>query len=50
MSKRAIILVMDSFGLGATPDAVRFGDEDADTLGPSKPPADKPVLRRVLPR
>jgi phosphopentomutase len=33
MSKRAIILVMDSFGLGATPDAVRFGDAGADTLG-----------------
>lgn len=33
MTKRAIILVMDSFGLGATPDAVRFGDEGADTLG-----------------
>jgi phosphopentomutase len=33
MSKRAIILVMDSFGLGAAPDAVRFGDEGADTLG-----------------
>ena len=33
MNKRAIILVMDSFGLGATPDAVRFGDAGADTLG-----------------
>jgi phosphopentomutase len=33
MTKRAIILVMDSFGLGATPDAVTFGDEGADTLG-----------------
>src|SRR5688572_22184030 len=33
MTKRAIILVMDSFGLGATPDAVRFGDDGADTLG-----------------
>src|SRR5262249_57634102 len=33
MSKRAIILVMDSFGLGATPDATRFGDDGADTLG-----------------
>ena len=33
MTKRAIILVMDSFGLGATPDAARFGDEGADTLG-----------------
>jgi phosphopentomutase len=30
---RAIILVLDSFGLGATPDAVRFGDAGADTLG-----------------
>ncbi|HVO01962.1 MAG TPA: phosphopentomutase [Candidatus Cybelea sp.] len=33
MAKRAIILIMDSFGLGATPDAVRFGDEGSDTLG-----------------
>ena len=33
MAKRAIILVMDSFGLGAAPDAPRFGDEGADTLG-----------------
>src|SRR5581483_5110452 len=33
MTKRAIILVMDSFGLGATPDATRFGDDGADTLG-----------------
>ena len=30
---RAIILVMDSFGIGATADADRFGDEGADTLG-----------------
>src|SRR6185369_4492901 len=30
---RGIILVMDSFGLGATADAVRFGDQGADTLG-----------------
>ena len=29
---RAIILVMDSFGLGAAPDAARFGDQGADTL------------------
>ena len=33
MTRRAIILVMDSFGLGATADAVRFGDQGADTLG-----------------
>ncbi len=30
---RAIILMMDSFGIGATADAGRFGDEGADTLG-----------------
>ena len=30
---RAIILVMDSFGIGATDDAERFGDAGADTLG-----------------
>ena len=30
---RAIILVMDSFGIGATDDAERFGDTGADTLG-----------------
>lgn len=30
---RAFILVMDSFGLGATADAARHGDAGADTLG-----------------
>lgn len=30
---RAFILVMDSFGIGAAPDAVRFGDVGADTFG-----------------
>ncbi len=30
---RAIILVLDSFGIGATADADRFGDEGADTFG-----------------
>jgi len=30
---RAIILVMDSFGIGATEDADRFGDAGANTLG-----------------
>ena len=30
---RAFILVMDSFGLGATEDAVKFGDQGANTLG-----------------
>ena len=27
---RAVILVMDSFGIGATADAVRFGDAGAN--------------------
>ena len=31
--KRAIILVMDSVGVGGAEDADRFGDEGADTLG-----------------
>ena len=31
--KRAIILVLDSFGVGATQDADKFGDVGADTLG-----------------
>ena len=30
---RAIILVLDSFGIGATADADRFDDEGSDTLG-----------------
>lgn len=30
---RAIILMMDSFGIGGAPDAAAFGDEGADTLG-----------------
>ena len=30
---RAIILMMDSFGVGATEDAIRFGDQGADTFG-----------------
>ena len=30
---RAIVLIMDSFGIGATPDAERFGDVGADTFG-----------------
>jgi phosphopentomutase len=33
MSRRAIILVLDSFGIGASADAAHFGDAGADTLG-----------------
>ena len=31
--KRAILLVMDSVGIGGAEDAARFGDAGADTLG-----------------
>ncbi len=30
--KRAIVLVIDSFGMGATPDADKFGDLGTNTL------------------
>ena len=30
---RAVILVLDSFGIGATADARRFGDIGSNTLG-----------------
>jgi phosphopentomutase len=30
---RAVILVLDSFGIGAAPDAARFGDVGSDTFG-----------------
>jgi phosphopentomutase len=30
---RAMILVMDSVGIGAAPDAAQYGDEGADTIG-----------------
>ena len=33
MKKRAIIIVLDSVGIGAQPDAAQFGDEGAHTLG-----------------
>lgn len=30
---RAIVLIMDSFGIGAAPDAAQFGDTGASTIG-----------------
>jgi phosphopentomutase len=30
---RAFVIVLDSAGIGATPDAVRYGDAGADTIG-----------------
>ncbi|MCH5164030.1 MAG: phosphopentomutase [Clostridiales bacterium] len=32
MGKRVFIIVMDSFGIGAMPDAVKWGDEGSNTL------------------
>ncbi len=32
-AKRVFLIVLDSFGVGAAPDAADFGDEGADTLG-----------------
>ena len=31
--KRAILMVMDSFGIGGAEDAAKFGDAGSDTLG-----------------
>ena len=33
MKKRAIVIVLDSVGIGALPDASEFGDAGAHTLG-----------------
>ena len=30
---RAVILLLDSFGIGNAPDAAKFGDAGADTFG-----------------
>src|SRR5436305_5954449 len=33
MPRRCILLVLDSVGIGALPDAIAYGDEGSDTLG-----------------
>ena len=33
MNKKAIIIVLDSVGIGELPDAAAYGDKGADTLG-----------------
>lgn len=49
MKKRVIVIVLDSVGIGAMPDAVEFGDEGANTLGNinSVRPLDVPNLIRL---
>lgn len=48
---RAFIILMDSFGIGATDDAVKYGDQNANTLSHiaewcAEGKADKPGVRR----
>ena len=50
--RRAILLILDSFGIGAALDAANFGDEGADTLGHiaaafTKKPLHLPNLQRL---
>ncbi len=49
MNKRAFLIVLDSFGIGAMPDAARFGDEGSNTLGAIRksPAFDCPTLTRM---
>lgn len=50
---RAIILVMDSFGIGAAPDAEAFGDAGSDTLGhiaERRAEQNRPLMLPVLSR
>jgi phosphopentomutase len=47
--RRAIVLVCDGLGIGAAPDAAKYGDEGSDTLGHvlDASPADLPELERL---
>ena len=47
--KRVFLIVLDSFGIGAAPDAALFGDEGADTLGSvaQQPELNLPNLRAL---
>ena len=49
MEKRVFLIVLDSFGIGAEPDAAAFGDAGTNTLGAiAKHPAfNCPALRRL---
>ena len=37
MEKRVFLIVLDSFGIGAEPDAAAFGDAGTNTLGAIAP-------------
>ena len=49
MEKRVFLVVLDSFGIGAEPDAAAFGDEGTNTLGAiaRHPNFDCPNLQRL---
>ncbi len=49
MNKRVFLIVLDSFGIGAMPDAARFHDEGSNTLGSIRksPSFDCPTLARL---
>lgn len=46
--KRAFIMVLDSFGIGATEDAERFGDVGSDTWVTSRKPVQKAKRTMVV--
>ena len=49
MSKRAILIVLDSVGIGALPDAAEFNDVGANTLGhiEERHPLNIPNMRKL---
>ncbi len=49
MAKRVFLIVLDSFGIGAEPDAAAFGDEGTNTLASiaSSPAFDTPRMRQL---
>ncbi len=49
MAKRVFLIVLDSFGIGAEPDAAAFGDEGSNTLASiaASPAFDIPQMRRL---
>ena len=49
MSKRVFLVVLDSFGIGAEPDAAAFGDEGTNTLAAiaKHPNFDTPMLKKL---
>ena len=49
MAKRVFLIVLDSFGIGAEPDADKFGDVGSDTLGAivKSPKYHTPMLQKM---